>query len=615
MKYLSILITIVLCGTMTELTAQRICGSTIDLSAIQINDPARYQRIMQMEQQVLSYINNRQQSSTSQQVITIPVVVHVLHTGQAIGAGLNISDAQVQSQIDVLNEDFRRLNADRTNTPTEFQSVAADVEIEFVLACVDPDGNTSNGIVRVQTALGSFNPLANDFNQNGSFELNEEQSIGIKFAPTGSPAWPSNRYLNIWICKLAGSLLGYAQFPDQMATQPETDGVVIRTTSFGNTGNVNGPFDLGRTATHEVGHWLNLRHIWADQNNCNVTDLVADTPNQFTAYTGTPSHPQTSCSSNDMFMNYMDYTDDAGMNIFTTGQTDRMRALFDIGGVRESFVDCDYLSQVCVLSPTTTGSTLLCSSDQGIYTLSNVPAGAGVSWDKSLNLSIVSGQDSNPVTVQATSPFISGLGWVRASITGDCGVVELDQYDVWVGKPFTTTVNPDPEFCLGDRDSNYILPESPGADTYTLQSNSSYLDVYPTNPSAGQQINFIASQAGNYTVTLSTTNTCGTSSGTIFVTVESCGGGGGRTFTAYPNPAFSTLTIEETTNPSNWNGVGLNSYQNDATYVLYNSKSEEVSSGTLLILTTLDVSTYKKGRYVLKIYEGQEVESHHIVLE
>jgi len=181
MKYLAILITLVLSNTMTKVSAQRICSSTMALSAIQANDLARYQRIMQMEQQIASYTNNRQQSSINHQVITIPVVVHVLHTGQAIGTGLNISNAQIQSQIDVLNEDYRRLNADATNTPAEFQGVAADVEIEFVLACVDPNGNPTNGIVRVQTIVNTFTRIVN------ADRSTNEVATGIKFAPSGTP--------------------------------------------------------------------------------------------------------------------------------------------------------------------------------------------------------------------------------------------------------------------------------------------------------------------------------------------------------------------------------------------------------------------------------------------
>lgn len=221
MKHILSFTFLLILGMSVGAYAQHICGSELNLEVIKQNDPERYHRIMQIEKQVADYVSSKGLKTRSSHVVTIPVVVHVLHPGQAVGTGLNISMAQIQSQIDVLNEDFRRLNADATNTPAVFQGVAADPEIEFVLACVDPNGNPTNGIVRVQTTVSTFNWVGNlDGTTN-------EAATGIKFAPTGSPAWPSDRYLNIWVCNLGGGLLGYAQFPDLMAVQPETDGVVV----------------------------------------------------------------------------------------------------------------------------------------------------------------------------------------------------------------------------------------------------------------------------------------------------------------------------------------------------------------------------------------------------
>lgn len=228
---------------------QRTCGSELDLSAMQKNDPARYHRIMALEQYTQQYIDGAKSLSNGQLHLTIPVVIHVLHNGEAVGNGLNISMAQIQSQIDVLNEDFRRLNSDSNQTPAVFEGLAADVGIEFILACVDPNGNPTNGIVRVETMNNQF--IVTDTNNNGVIDPAEEQATGIKFEPSGSEAWPADRYLNIWVCNLGAGLLGYAQFPDQLALNPETDGVVVRTTSFGRTGNINSPFDEGRTTTHE----------------------------------------------------------------------------------------------------------------------------------------------------------------------------------------------------------------------------------------------------------------------------------------------------------------------------------------------------------------------------
>ena len=238
--------------------------------------------------------------------VSIPVVVNVIYkTGSQ-----NISDAQIQSQLDVLNEDFRRTNSDANNT----WSQAIDTNIEFCLASVDPDGNTTSGIRRKQTNKPSFS--AND---------------GMKSSGQGLAPWDPSSYLNIWVCNLSSGLLGYAQFPGGPAS---TDGVVIDYAYFGTIGTATAPFDLGRTATHEVGHWLNLRHIWGD-GGCSVDDFVSDTPASDGPNYGC-AQGHVSCGSVDMVQNYMDYSDDACMNLFTEGQSLRMDALFAPGGARAS---------------------------------------------------------------------------------------------------------------------------------------------------------------------------------------------------------------------------------------------------------------------------------------
>ena len=248
--------------------------------------------------------------------ITIPVVVHVLYRT----AEENISDLQVSSQIEVLNNDFRLRNADRSAIPAAFQPAAGDSLIEFSLAQRDPEGKPSSGITRNLTSVGSF-PY------DGARDATTALDALIKFAPSGMAAWPREDYLNLWVCPLDGGLLGYAQFPGGAAA---TDGVVIRTTAFGKVGNVMEHYNLGRTCVHEVGHWLNLLHIWGDDgDSCQRSDSIADTPNQGGPNEGTPAYPSISCHNaphGDMFMNYMDYVDDAAMCMFTRGQIGRMNA-------------------------------------------------------------------------------------------------------------------------------------------------------------------------------------------------------------------------------------------------------------------------------------------------
>lgn len=232
-------------------------------------------------------------------IVTIPVYVHVVYSN----SNQNISTSQVNSQIAVLNADFRKANND-LNLPSgsTFENDATDSEIEFSLA--------------------------------GTFRYSDSRSSwGTNNAVKSAypPVTPST-HLNIWVAEIGGGILGYAQFPGGNSA---TDGVVISPQYFGTTGFVAAPFDKGRTATHEVGHYLNLRHIWGD-GRCRQDDFVTDTPSSDGPNYGCPSFPTTNCKTTDMTMNYMDYTDDACMYMFTDGQRNRMRAIFASGGARAS---------------------------------------------------------------------------------------------------------------------------------------------------------------------------------------------------------------------------------------------------------------------------------------
>lgn len=295
----------------TFANAQRNCGSMEHLQQMS-TDPQVIEKRQQIEAFTEEWTRN---NGGDRALVTIPVVVHVVYNTTAE----NISDAQVLSQITVLNADFRKLNSDAANVPAAFSGLAADANIEFCLASTDPNGATTTGITRTSTTATSFS--TND---------------GVKFSTSGGKnAWDATKYLNIWVCDISGGILGYAQFPGGSAS---TDGVVIDYQYFGTTGTATAPFNKGRTATHEVGHWLNLYHIWGDDGTgCTGTDSVSDTPNQADENYGCPVFPQVSCSNGpngDMFMNYMDYTDDACMYMFSTGQASRMQALFASGGFR-----------------------------------------------------------------------------------------------------------------------------------------------------------------------------------------------------------------------------------------------------------------------------------------
>lgn len=254
-------------------------------------------------------------------VVRIPVVVHVVWNT----AAQNISDAQINSQLTVLNADFRRTNADAGSVPAVFAGVAADFRIEFALAVRDPNCSATTGITHTNTAITGFTAIT------ASDERMKSAAAG------GHDPWDVTKYLNIWIVNYTDGTLGYGTFPTMPAG---IQGLVCDYRAFGTVGAAaaNAPYHLGRTATHEVGHWLNLLHIWGDDNAspagiCSGSDECADTPNQGTENYTPPAFPHVSCGNGpngDMFMDYMDYTDDVGMFMFTQDQATRANATLSI---------------------------------------------------------------------------------------------------------------------------------------------------------------------------------------------------------------------------------------------------------------------------------------------
>lgn len=287
------------CGTMQHLEMQKAMNPQVEI------------QMENLDLEVQQWIKLHKGQNKFGAIITIPTVVHVVYNS----ASENISDAQVISQIEVLNEDFRKMNADTSNTPDAFKSVAADTEIEFCLALRDPNGNPTNGITRTSTT-------------ETSFSTNDD----VKFNATGGKdAWPTLEYLNIWVCDLSGGILGYGEFPFGIGN---TWGLVVDNTAFGRVGNVSPPYHLGRTTVHEICHCFNLYHIWGDDGGtCNGSDGISDTPDQAGSTFGCPSYPELDACSPDtpgvMFMNYMDYSYDACTNMFTYGQKDMMLAVLN----------------------------------------------------------------------------------------------------------------------------------------------------------------------------------------------------------------------------------------------------------------------------------------------
>ncbi|WP_243431452.1 M43 family zinc metalloprotease [Algoriphagus lutimaris] len=266
-------------------------------------------------------------SRANSELRLIPVVVHIVHNGQAEGVGSNVPTSQILEQIRILNEDFRRLNADAVNTPGEFLPVAADANIEFVLAKQDPNGLPTDGIIRIQGPKTNYNPET------------DATIIGQL------SQWNPEEYLNLWVVPLINPYIGYASFPisdlpglNSPPNSALTDGVTIDYRFFGVGGSAISA-SLGRTATHEVGHYLGLRHIWGD-GGCGVDDFVADTPEQDSSNNScSPNFTRTSCGSTDMIQNYMDYTPDACMNLFTQGQVERFNVVLENSPRRVTLVN------------------------------------------------------------------------------------------------------------------------------------------------------------------------------------------------------------------------------------------------------------------------------------
>jgi hypothetical protein len=298
----------------------RRCNTTEKFQELLLQDPSAAQVKEKTFRDAQNYSDaNRSNKSGSRALLVVPVVVHIMHTGEAIGVGKNLSEAQILSQIDVLNEDYQFRNADTASIPAVFRPVAGNVGFEFRMATVDPDGNATNGIDRVNMGVGA----------TWSDNWKDQTS------------WDNDNYLNLWVADIGGSLLGYATFPN---SGPATeDGVALHYKYFGRDplNPVNSNFDLGRTATHEIGHYFGLEHTFQGAcggntaANCsNGGDGICDTPPTAGENYGCSSATQNTCTETpvnqrDMWMNYMDYSDDRCMYMFTQGQVDVMRGILN----------------------------------------------------------------------------------------------------------------------------------------------------------------------------------------------------------------------------------------------------------------------------------------------
>lgn len=337
------------CFSFGSVQAQK-CLTSIKTQQRIANDPDAARRVAELETFTQRWIKKTAYKTTAKH--RIPVVVHVLYSNSAE----NVTDAQITSQFAVLNAAFSKTNANFSNTPAAFQSVAADAEMEFCLAVVDPNGAATTGITR-HSVSSSFNGETDYFNTGKG----------------GVAPWDINKYLNVYLVSLGSGSLGFTYNPG--AAPAGEEGVVIDYKAWGTTGvaSTNQPNHLGTTAVHEFGHYFNLEHIWGpNTSGCSDDDNVADTPPQDTESSGCPTFPTTdACTASGngiMFMNYMDYSDDACMTMFTDGQKQRMKA--SIAGPWANLVNSTACDAASVSSVAKQVVTIAPNPARGFFTIS-----------------------------------------------------------------------------------------------------------------------------------------------------------------------------------------------------------------------------------------------------
>jgi len=567
---------------------QDICGTHLDEAKLKKYNPSAYQKHIEIEQLTQEYIKRKtakvndqssvQRVTDPQVTITIPVVVHVMFNTNA----QNISDTQIRLQIDELNRDFRG----RRTPPAEFANLAADANIEFQLACVDPNGNPTTGIRRVFTDRGGF-----AYRETAAGEP-DEAFVGLKNLPNAAP-WPRDRYLNIWTCNFVDGTLGYAQRP---GSAPNVDGVAVHYRAFGSNGANLPDYNQGAVATHEVGHWLNLNHTFGADNNLCDDDGVADTPLEQAWNFGCPNGQIFSCGASTMYQNYMDYTNDACRTMFTIGQRDRMRALFFAGGPRENFISAKIQQQ----------DAFLCGPAPYVFSVSppEVP-GVNFNWSVSGGLMLSSGQGSNQITCMPRIPGEGGYGFITVSANGYCetrtvtfGVPNFSNGDIinndtgqrtYLGAGNTVPENTTVQFPYEEQ-TTYYFEQIGGGYGYITRAYDQEFDLY------------MPYYADMLTVRITKTNPCGT------LTQEF------QFFPEYyyrysPNPASDELVVEAVVGKETKPAVHASAF--DAT--LYDNyghkiKTEHSKQGK----AKLDVRSLPSGLYNLRVGEGKRAISEHI---
>jgi hypothetical protein len=396
-------------------------------------------------------------SSQSGGIITIPIVVHVIHSGQDYGVAPNILDAQVQSQITVLNQDYRKM----VGTPgNNINPVGADTQIQFELAKQDPTGNPTNGIDRVAFTQESWSGYSTD--------------IDLIVKP--ATIWDPTQYLNMWTVNMNDDVLGYAQFPDGSGLSgldvsggdANSDGVVAAYNTFGSIDYgasflLNAPYNKGRTMSHEVGHWLGLIHIWGD-TACG-DDFCADTPVHHDKNFSCPTVVDCDANGNEMVENYMDYTNDACMNIFTLDQKARMTTIINNAARRSTLKTSTKNSAIALFSNDaevkleTSIPTPICGvANQVIKKITIYNRGTSALTAATLNYNINSGSNTvyNWTGSLATNQFATFSITINSASNGTINAAIVNANGVTDQRASNNTAS-----------GNFTIPTAPSNFTFT----------------------------------------------------------------------------------------------------------------------------------------------------
>lgn len=544
-------------------TTRPTCGTMEHMEYMKKQNPNLEAEMQQYNAQLDQWISKNENARTPDAPIVIPIVFHILHNT----AAEKLTEADIQSQLVAMNADFMGLNADTSKIPSAFKSVFGSPKIQFCLAQRTPDGKATNGIVYKSTTKTSF----------GTDDAAKFSAQG------GDDAWDTKRYYNIWICDLGSSLLGYGEFPTGTATN--TFGYVGH---YKYTGTINStkPYHLGRTTTHEIGHCFNLRHIWGDANCGN--DQVSDTPTQQTSNGGCPTFPHITCNNGpngDMFMNYMDYSDDACMAMFSKGQTTRMLAVVNSApySALKTSNGCQPLNAATVAIASNDADNTICAGTSVTFTATPTNASSpSYQWK-------VSGQNAGTGITYTTSSLTDGQ-IVTCDMTSGTTTVNSNS--------ITMTVNPMPAVPSITQNGAVLTSSATTGNEWFFNGNA-------IAGATGQS--YTTTKNGNYTVKV-TVKGC-TSTSSVFVVNTGIGTvTNSNALSVYPNPSDGIITVSFTINDKSSHKVEVKNLLGQVVF------KDELTDFQGTYTKSINLQQYGKGTYTITLMGDNHVLAEKIIV-